>query len=102
MLTLTATGIEKQAQRHLDSLSHGQFKVNGVIVDNVPIYKKERSGDTIRIYLTIGIEYSGTISEIKLIDTDGDVVAESTEVISKPESKGIYVSFKYRYKEQEA
>lgn len=101
MLTLTTIGIEKQAQRHLDSLHHGQFKVNGVIVDNAPLYKKERSGDTIRIYLTIGPEYVGNISEIKLIDNDGDVVAQSSEIIAKPASKGIYVTYKYRYQEQE-
>jgi len=101
MLTLTTTGIEKQAQRHLDSLHHGQFKVNGVLVDNAPLYKKERSGDTIRIYLTIGPEYAGNISEIKLIDIDGDAIAQSTEVIAKPDNKGIYVTYKYKYKEQE-
>ena len=101
MLTLTAIGIEKQAQRHLDSLHHGQFKVNGAIVDNAPLYKKVRSGDTIRIYLAIEPEYVGKISEIKIIDNDGDVVVQSQEVIEKPESKGIYVTYKYKYKEQE-
>lgn len=101
MLTLTEVGLAKQAQRFLDSIDHGRFKVNGTIVDNVALYKKERVGDTIRIYLALGLEHSGTISEITLVDTDGDAVAISDEVILKPNNKGIYVTFKYKYFEEE-
>lgn len=101
MLTLTTIGIEKQAQAFLDSIHHGRFKVNGVTIDNAPLYKKERTGDTIRIYLTVGLEHSEKISELQLIDKEGAVVAQSEEVIEKPDNKGIYVTFKYKYQEQE-
>ncbi|MGN0712011.1 MAG: hypothetical protein ACI4LO_09625 [Anaerovoracaceae bacterium] len=101
MLTLTERGIEKQAQAFMESIHHGSFKVNGIEVDNVPLYKKERNGDTIRLYIMVGTEYEGTISEIKLIDAEGDIVAMSSEVISKPDSKGLYVTFKYKYTEME-
>lgn len=101
MLTLTEVGLTKQAQRFLDSIDHGRFKVNGTIIDNVALYKKERVGNIIRIYLTIGLEHEGTISEITLIDVNGDAVAISDEVILKPNNKGIYVTFKYKYWEEE-
>lgn len=101
MLTLTTVGLEKQAQHFMESISYGQFKVNGIVVDNVPLYKKERSGSVIRVYLSVDVSYEGMISEIKLIDNEGDVVAASSETIAKPDSKGIYITFKYKYTEQE-
>ncbi len=101
MLTLTQENLEKQAQTFLAALDHGQYDLDGVTVPNVPIYRKERTGTTVRIYLMVDYTITGRIDNVKLFDQSGDVVAILPEAYDKPADRGLYITAKYQFTEQE-
>lgn len=102
MRTLSDAAIEKQAQQFLDSLSYCQFKLDGKLMDNIPIYNKKRIENTIQVSIMIGYDCAGTITAVQIIDKDGLPVIVSGETVLKPESRGTYLTFRYKYLEKEA
>ena len=80
--TITAVGIEKIGRRLADSIDHV-------------------SADEVKIYVYFDDTVTGTVGDVQLVDTDGDVVAASDRVFEKPPSKGLYVAFKYKITEKE-
>lgn len=102
MLTLTQQGLNKQAQAFIEMAAHGSYKLDGVAVENAPIYKKTRIENIARVYIIINDPAVGVVSEIKLQTVDNVVIAQSDEVLQKPEAKGLYATFKYKFTEQEA
>lgn len=44
---------------------------------------------------------TGNVANVQLVDTDGDIVAQSDREFEKPPSKGLYVAFKYTIIEKE-
>ncbi len=55
------------------------------------------SGSTARSFVLIPATVSGTVGNIKLLDTDGDLVDTSTQSIVKPAGKKYYVAFLYAF-----
>jgi len=100
MKTLTATGIAKQLTRLKDSLSHATYLLNGQ-QRQANIFKTEINQDVIRVFVYLDDTVSGTVSNISLIDKDGDVVALATREFVKPQSKGLYSVFAYKFVEVE-
>ncbi|WHH58320.1 hypothetical protein [Petroclostridium sp. X23] len=90
---ISATGLTKTTNFINDLIARGRYTIGGV-VKYIDIYKTEVSGNTITKYLYIANEDAGTITNLKLIDKDGDIYADRPDSISKASNKGILVSFK--------
>lgn len=101
MTTLTEKAILKQAQRFIDSIDHALYDLDGE-EKQIGIFKKQVEGnDTIKIYVFFDDGIVGDVGNVKLIDTDGDIVAQSSKHYVKPTQKGLYIAFKYKYVEEE-
>lgn len=100
MKTLTATGITKQLERLRDSLSHATYLLDGQ-QRQADIFKTDIDQDTIRIFVYLDDTVTGSVSNISLIDKDGDVVALAAREFVKPQSKGLYSVFAYKFVEVE-
>lgn len=98
--TLTAVGIEKIGRRFADSVDHAAFTLNGE-PKTVGPFRKLTTADTVKIYIYFDDTVSGNVADVQLIDTDGDVVAQTDRVFEKPQSKGLYIAFKYNIIEKE-
>lgn len=101
MKTLTEVGLRKQAQRFSDSISHAAYMSEGGVPKTIPIFNNIVEGDSVKIYVFFDDTVVGSVSEVQLVDKDGDVVAESDRAFTKPKEKGLYVAFKYKYSEME-
>jgi hypothetical protein len=101
MRTLTEKGVEKIGKRFVDSVDHAAYTLDGQPKTVAP-FRKIANGSDARVYIYFDDTVSGTVENVQLIDTDGDVVAEAHDrSFSKPQSKGLYVAFKYNVKEME-
>ena len=98
--TLTELGIEKIGRRLADSVDHAAYTLNGEPKTVAPFRKIVASGSA-KVYVYFDETVSGRVADVQLIDTDGDVIAQTDRVFDKPPSKGLYVAFKYNIKEME-
>lgn len=97
--TLTQIGVTKQAVRFVQSISHAAFTYEGETKE-VPIFRAQVEGNIIRVYIFFGDEYQGEISNVKVVDTDGDVIISSGAVHTKAPDRGYYAAFKYKVLEE--
>lgn len=101
MKTLTPQGVEKIGRRFVESVNHAAFTLNGQ-PRTVSPFRKIASGSDARVYVYFDDTVSGTVANIQLVDEDGDVVAEAHDrSFEKPQSKGLYIAFKYNIEEIE-
>lgn len=100
MKTLTQVGINKQLVRLRDSLSHATYLLNGQ-QKQVNIFKVDLDQNLIKVFVYLDDTVSGTVSNISLVDKDGDVIALADRQFVKPQSKGLYSVFAYRFVEVE-
>nr|DAR93089.1 MAG TPA: hypothetical protein [Caudoviricetes sp.] len=99
--TLRDIGIQKIGQRFVDSIDHAAFTLNGQ-PKTVPPFRKIVDGSSARVYVYFDDTVIGDVSNVELVDTDGDVVAGTDDrVFTKTQGKGLYVAFKYNIKEME-
>lgn len=100
MKTLTDIGINKQLVRMKDSLSHATFSENGVL-KRVPIFQATVTDNKIRIFVYLDDTVTGKVSNVALVDEDGDTIAVAKREFTKPSNKGIYSVFSYTFVEVE-
>ena len=93
--TITSVGIEKIGRRFADSIDHAAYTLNG------EPFRKLVTADTVKIYIYFDDTVTGNVANVQLVDTDGDIVAQSDREFEKPPSKGLYVAFKYTIIEKE-
>lgn len=98
--TLTAVGIEKIGRRFADSIHHAAYTLNGE-PKTVEPFRRLVEADAVKIYVYFDDTVTGTVGDVQLVDTDGDIVAASDRVFEKPQSKGLYIAFKYKILEKE-
>ena len=98
MKTLTALGLNKIATTYKNSLSHVLYKLDGV-EGQTDFFKIEIKENTVIAYVFFDDSYKGTISDIRVIDTDGDIVAEDKRVYERTVEKALYVVFKHEFVE---
>ena len=96
--TITSVGIEKIGRRFADSIDHAAYTLNGAPVEP---FRKLVTADTVKIYIYFDDTVTGNVANVQLVDTDGDIVAQSDREFEKPPSKGLYVAFKYTIIEKE-
>ena len=97
--TLTVIGIEKHVKRFSDSIISAKYRLSGVEKD-LALFKKVISGNEVKIYLYFDDGIVGNITNIKLIDDEGDEIAEVEQGFIKESSKGLYILFKYKFVEE--
>ena len=98
MRTLTDLALNKMANYYLDSLSHVLYKLDGE-EKRIEFFKKKVVGNTVNIYVFFDENYKGKITDIRVIDKDGDVVAVDNKVYERTTNKALYVAFKHEFTE---
>ena len=98
MKTLTDLALNKMANAYLDSLSHVLYKLDGE-ERRLEFFKKKVVGNTVQIYVFFDENYKGNITNIRVIDKDGDVVAVDNKVYERTTEKALYVAFKHEFTE---
>ena len=98
MKTLTDLALNKMANNYLNSLSHVLYDLDGV-EKQIDFFKKKIDGNTVQAYVFCDESYKGKITNIRVIDKDGDVVAVDNKVYERTTEKALYVAFKHEFTE---
>lgn len=100
MKTLTEIGLNKNLIRLRDSLDYATYEENGV-KKRVSIFRADVQGNKIKIYVYLDDTVTGAVSNVSLVDKDGDVIAIAKRAFTKLATKGIYAVFSYTFVEVE-
>ena len=98
MKTLTNLALNKMANNYLNSLSHVLYDLDG-LEKQIDFFKKKVDGNTVQAYVFFDENYKGKITNIRVIDKDGDVVAVDNKVYERTTEKALYVAFKHEFTE---
>ena len=98
MKTLTDLALNKMANNYSNSLSHVLYKLDGV-EKQIDFFKKKVVGNTAQAYVFFDENYKGNITDIRVLDKDGDVVAVDNKVYERTTEKALYVAFKHEFTE---
>lgn len=98
MKTLTNLALNKMANNYLNSLSHVLYDLDDV-EKQIDFFKKKVDGNTVQAYVFFDENYKGKITNIRVIDKDGDVVAIDNKVYERTTGKALYVAFKHEFAE---
>ena len=98
MKTLTDLALNKMANYYLDSLSHVLYNLDGE-ERRLDFFSKKVVGKTVQAYVFFDENYKGKITDIRVIDKDGDVVAVDNKVYERTTNKALYVAFKHEFTE---
>ena len=98
MKTLTNLALNKMANKYLNCLSHVLYDLDDV-EKQIDFFKKKVDGNTVQLYVFFDENYKGKITNIRVIDKDGDVVAVDNKVYERTTEKALYVAFKHEFTE---
>ena len=98
MKTLTDLALNKMANYYLDSLSHVLYKLDGE-EKRLEFFSKKVVGRTVQVYIFFDENYKGKITDIRVIDKEGDIVAVDNKVYERTTNKALYVAFKHEFTE---
>ena len=98
MKTLTNLALNKMDNNYLNSLSHVLYDLDDV-EKQIDFFKKKVDGNTVQAYVFFDENYKGKITNIRVIDKDGDVVAVDNKVYERTTEKALYVAFKHEFTE---
>ena len=98
MKTLTDLALNKMANNYLNSLSHVLYDLDDV-EKQIDFFKKKVEGNTVQAYVFFDENYKGKITNIRVIDKDGDIVAVDNKVYERTTEKALYVAFKHEFTE---
>ena len=98
MRTLTDLALNKMANAYIDSLSKVKYKLDGVEKE-IDFFSKKVVGKTAQVYVFFDENYKGKITDIRVIDKDGDIVAVDNKVYERTTNKALYVAFKHEFTE---
>jgi hypothetical protein len=90
---LTSTAITKVANFIIGKMDHAVIKINNVDT-TVAIQSTKVSNNVLYIYVWLDDTVTGTITNTKLIDKDGDVFVEKADNITKDVIIGTLITFK--------
>lgn len=95
---MTAEGLALISNTIKSNISKCQILINGVYKD-VPIQKMDTTTDSIKVFVYIDEDFSGTITNYKLITYDGKVFDEKNDIITKDNRRGLLNIFEYKIRE---
>ena len=93
-------GMTQIANRVSTLLVQGAYIKDGQQV-TVPIFRKEHSGNTVKVYLYLTDEDIGTFSDFQILDEEGNVILTKPDSITKDASQGLLVAFEVSIQEVE-
>lgn len=88
----------KIAYAILNMLSHMTYKLDGE-PKRTDFFQTSVIDGRISINVYLKDPLGGSITDIFLIDKDGEIFAEQFDVIQKPSNNGFYFTFEYEVKE---
>lgn len=94
-------GMTQIANKVSTLLVQGAYINDGQQV-KVPIFRKEYSGNSVRVYLYLTDEDIGTFTDFQILDEGGNVILTKPENITKNEDKGLLVAFEVSIQEVES
>jgi len=95
---ITEKGINKIANLIVGLVKKGQVTIDGVTKD-VELYRTSVDKETLKIFLLLDDTFTGTIENKNLIDQDGEVIFENSNVIQKDTTKGLLIVFSVKISE---
>ena len=98
MKTLTDLGLNKLANFYLENLSHVLYDLDDT-EERIEFFSKKVVGNTVQAYVFFDRNYVGNISNIRVIDKAGDVVAKDMKLYKRTTDKALYVAFKHEFTE---
>ena len=98
MRTLTDKALSKMATAYINTLSKVKYKLDDEERE-MDFFSKKVVGNTAQVYVFFDENYKGTISDIRVIDKDGDVVARDTKAYERTTDKALYIAFKHEFTE---
>lgn len=98
MRTLTEKALNKMAQTYINSLSHVLYDLNGV-ERQTGFFKKSAVENIAQAYVFFDENYKGTITNIRVLDKDGDIVEVDNRIYERTSDKALYVAFKHEFTE---
>lgn len=96
-MAITTTGHTEMKNWLLGFIKEGRYTIAGVKY-LTPIYRSNVTGDVITIHLYLDDSVKGTITKFELMDQKGQVFDDQPDNITKPETNGLLISFKYTLK----
>lgn len=96
--TITDNYINKMVKHFTDCLDHCEYEKDGIKFTK-EFNKKSTKDNITEIFIYFDDLYLGDISNIKIIDVDGDVAIEVNETFEKTSDNGLYILFRYTFKE---
>lgn len=91
---ITSTGFSNVLNYMSGLISKGRYIVSGTNID-VDILSKTISGNTLTVNIFLADGQAGTITDIKLMDANGQVFADKPDSITKLATQGVLVIFKF-------
>ncbi len=98
MKTLTDIALIKMANAYIESLDKVLYKLDGEERE-INFFSKKVVGKTAQAYVFFDENYKGKITDIRVIDKDGDIVAKDPKVYERTTNKALYVAFKHEFTE---
>ena len=98
MKSLTDVALIKMANAYIDSLSKVKYKLDEEERE-IDFFSKKVVGKTAQAYVFFDENYKGKITNIRVIDKDGDVVAIDNKIYERTTEKALYVAFKHEFTE---
>ena len=98
MRTLTEKALNKMAQTYINSLSHVLYNLNGV-ERQTGFFKKSAVDNIAQAYVFFDENYKGSITNIRVLDKDGDIVEVDNRIYERTSDKALYVAFKHEFTE---
>ncbi len=91
---ITSTGFSNVLNYMSNLINKGRYYMGSSAID-VPILSKTINGNTLTVNMFLTDGAAGTITKTQLIDTNGQVFADKPDSISKVDTQGVLVIFKF-------
>lgn len=96
---MTSDGIALIYETIKNNLLKCQVLISGSYKD-VEIQKVEKTTDSIKVFVYLNEDFTGTITKYRLLTTAGKIFDERTDNISKDNKRGLLTLFEYKIKEE--
>lgn len=101
MKILTPFALNTITKYFVDIMDHVEYKLGGE-TRSISFNKKETEYNVTKVYIYFDDLILGDISDIRVVDNQGNTLIDINETFYKQTDKGLYISFRYTVEEQEA
>lgn len=96
---ITQTFLDKQANWMINQIDYADVRIDGSY-QQIDIYDTDYSDNELSIYILLDNQVSGEVTEIRLIDVDGDTVKTQPDSIEKPSERLMLATFRFKLIEE--